>query len=264
MAQTLQSVTENLDLLIREHGATVTGAVLPNVQANPAQMIRVLQNLVANAIRHNGMPVTVSVGAEDAGDQWKFFVRDDGQGIRAEHAETIFLPFKGLNANPECAGLGLPTCRKVIALHGGKIWCESTPGKGATFFFTLPKAASAAPAAAPVPAAGETPLANVLLVDDLEDHLELTRLILFDTTGLKCNVMTARDGSEALDFIRKVTGAGERIDLILLDINMPRMDGFELMEKLRQDEGLKDLAVVMCTGSTYEDDKRRAKSLGAA
>ena len=67
MAQTLDSVKENLDLLIREHNATVTGATLPDVQANPAQMIRVLQNLVANAVRHNDAPVTVTVGAEDAG-----------------------------------------------------------------------------------------------------------------------------------------------------------------------------------------------------
>jgi two-component system CheB/CheR fusion protein len=272
MAQTLESVKENLDLLIREHDARVTGSALPDVQANPAQMIRVLQNLIANAVRHNNAPVTVSVGAEDGSEQWKFFVRDNGQGIAAEHAEMIFLPFKRLNANAECAGLGLPTCRKIVAMHGGRIWCESTPGQGATFFFTLPKAAAAVPAetmpedvARPTAtAASDAPLANVLLVDDLEDHLELTRLILFDATALRCNVMTARDGSEALDLIRKTISAGEHIDLILLDINMPKMNGFEMMERLRQDDELKDLPVIMCTGSTYDEDRRRAKSLGAA
>jgi len=273
MAQTLESVKENLDLLIREHGATVTAAALPDVHANPEQMVRVLQNLVANAVRHNPHAVTVSVGTEDAGDQWRFFVRDNGQGIPAEHAEAIFLPFKRLNANPECAGLGLPTCRKIVTMHGGRIWCDSTPGKGTTFWFTLPKAAAAAAqtpgAAVPVaPAAAKggdrSALANVLLVDDMEDHLELTRMILFDFAALHCNVMAAHSGSEALGLIRDKAAAGETIDLILLDINMPKMDGFELMEQLRRDSTLNAMPIVMCTGSNYARDKERAEALGAA
>lgn len=272
LAQTLQAVEENLAHLILSHKATVTGEKLPDVHANPTQMIRVLQNLIANAIRHSATPVSVTVGAEDAGDDWRIFVRDDGPGIAAEYHEAIFLPFKRLNANAECAGLGLPTCRKIVAAHGGRIWCESTPGQGATFYFTLPKAAAlpapktAAVAAAPLagPTASEGQLANVLLVDDLEDHLELTRLILFDATGLKCNVTTARDGGEALGVIQKTSGTPEQVDLVLLDINMPLMNGFEFMERLREDAALKDLPVVMCTGSTYDDDRQRAFSLGAA
>lgn len=271
MTQALEAVKENLDLLIREQKATVTGSALPDVQANPGQMIRVLQNLIANAVRHNEPGTAVSVDAEDAGAQWRFFVRDDGQGIAAEHAEAIFLPFKRLNANPEYAGLGLPTCRKIVAMHGGTIWCESAPGAGATFYFTLPKAAAPAAAAEPAevaapslaPSTADAPLATVLLVDDMEDHLELTRLILFEVNAIKCNIMTARDGREALDLVRKTAAEGAPIDLILLDINMPRMDGFEFMERLRQDDKLKELPIVICTGSTYEEDKTRAKSLGA-
>ncbi len=274
MTQTLEAVKENLYLLIREHNATVTGGALPDVEANPSQMARVLQNLVANAVRHNDKPVTVTVGAEDGGNEWRFFVRDDGEGVPAEYAETIFQPFKRLNANPECAGLGLPTCRKIVAMHGGRIWCEPAPERGATFRFTLPKATAMpteepqfittdAPPTAPAEP-GEQPLATVLLVDDLEDHLELTRLILFDSIGLKCNMMTAADGRDALDVIRRTVAGGQHIDLVLLDINMPRMDGFELMQHLRADETLKDLEIVMCTGSNYDDDRRRADALGAA
>jgi CheY-like chemotaxis protein len=140
------------------------------------------------------------------------------------------------------------------------------------FTFIIPKAESmpteqpqliAAPPI--VPAQGEAPpLATVLLVDDLADHLDLTRLILFDSIGLKCNMMTAGGGEEALDIIRNTVASGERIDLVLLDINMPLMNGFEFMERLREDAALKDLPVVMCTGSTYDDDRQRAFSLGAA
>ncbi len=272
MMQSLEAAKENLDLLICEHCATVTGVALPEVKANPAQMVRVLQNLIANAILHNDSPVTINVGADDAGQEWKFFVRDNGQGIPAEHAETVFLPFKRLNSNPDYAGLGLPTCRKIVAMHGGRIWCEPQADRGASFNFTVPKAV-AGPTEQPQLFAGAPPLvpgsngapalATVLLVDDLEDHLELTRLVLFDSIGLKCNLMTARDGQEALDLIRQTAADGERIDLILLDINMPRMDGFEFMERLHEG-ATPDPAVVMCTGSTYDDDRNRARALGAA
>jgi len=107
-------------------------------------------------------------------------------------------------------------------------------------------------------------LATVLLVDDLEDHLELTRLMLFDSIALKCNIVMAHDGVEALDVIHRTIAGGGRIDLILLDIDMPRMDGFELMQHFGDDAALKNLSVVMCTGSNYDDDRKRARSLGAA
>jgi CheY-like chemotaxis protein len=247
--------------------------VLPDVRGAPAQMIQLLQNLIANAIRHSDRPVTIKVDAEDLGDEWRISVRDNGPGIAPEHQERIFLPFRRLKADEDCAGLGLATCRKIVASHGGRIWCESQPGRGAAFNFTIPKAQSmpreqpqriAAPSIVPAQGDAAPRLATVLLVDDLEDHLELTRLVLFDSIGLQCNMMTAGGGEQALDVIRHTIASGEPIDLVLLDINMPRMDGFELMECLREDDALKDLAVVMCTGSTYDKDRKRARSLGAA
>ena len=83
----------------------------------------------------------------------------------------------------------------------------------------------------------EAPLANVLLVDDAEDYLDLAKAILFDATGLKCNLTTARDGKEALDIIRRTAGTPDEIDFILLDINMPHMDGFAFMERLQRGRG---------------------------
>ncbi len=124
--------------------------------------------------------------------------------------------------------------------------------------------ADAMAASAPSRTGGEAPLANVLLADDMEDHLELIRLMLFGATGLQCNVQTARDGKEALEVIQKAAGTPDEIDFILLDIDMPGMDGFEFMEQLHRHEELKDLAVVMCSGSTYDDDRQRAHALGAA
>lgn len=202
-------------------------------------------------------------------------IRDDGPGIAPEHVDRIFEPFKRLTTDAERSGLGLAICRKIVAMHGGRIWYEPSPGGGATFKFTLPKAG--APPDAPaqqLSLVGNTPaprvktddsLATVLLVDDLEDHLELTRLMLFEAGGYNCNLLTASDGQQALDVIRERADNGDKVDLVLLDINMPRMDGFEFMARKRSDDHLKDAPpVVMCTASGHERDKQRAKELGAA
>lgn len=274
MTDALKAAQVDLSALIGTRNAVVTADPLPEVHADPDQMTQLMKNLISNAVRHSDKPVSVRVHADETTDEWLFTVRDDGPGIEPEQLEKIFLPFKRLKANKECAGLGLAISRKVVALHGGRMWCESTFGHGAAFHVSLPKAApwlsqtsEAAPDVSPSPAAAPkdtTPsLATVLLVDDSDDQLELTRLMLFDASGVQCHVLTARDGPEGLDIVASKLRADDRVDLILLDINMPRMDGFEFLERLRGDDALKDTAVVMCTVSSYEKDRERAQALGA-
>jgi len=273
MTAAIDVVREDLARLISERGAVVTSDVLPEVRANSAQMTQVLQNLVSNAVRHGNGAVTVHVRCDERSDHWLFSVVDNGPGVAREDAEKIFVPFKRLKRNEDGAGLGLAICRKIISAHGGSIWCEPTPGQGATFCFTLPKAppalaADGRPQAASAPdlggqTAAQTP-ATVLLVDDREDDIDLTRFFLFDSAKVDCNVEVALDGEQALTILREGTGQGAGVDLMLLDINMPGMNGFELLERMRQDRALQGLPVVMCTGSTYDKDKQRAEALGAA
>ncbi len=149
----LDAARDNLSQLITEYGAVVTEGPLPAVQANSGQMMQILQNLIANAIRHCAAPVHIKVSAEDLGEQWLFSVRDDGPGVAPEDIERIFMPFKRVNLNEDGAGLGLAICSRIIALHGGRLWCESTPGEGADFRFTVPKTAEQI-AADTVPAPG--------------------------------------------------------------------------------------------------------------
>ncbi|MDX1974818.1 MAG: ATP-binding protein [Rickettsiales bacterium] len=255
MQYILKGTKDNLAQLIQERGANVSAVGdLPVIQANPAHMIQVIQNLVANAVRHNEDRVNIKIQAREQSDHWLFSVRDNGSGIKSEQLEKIFLPFKRLTHKEECAGLGLSTCRKIVALYGGKIWCESTPGEGATFFFTLPKA--------PTAQTPKSTLANILLVDDRKADLELTKIALLDKAEIECNVLTARDGEEAHNILCHAKSTEDRIDLIVLDINMPGMDGFELLKHVRKDEGLKDTAVIICSGSNHEMDKKLATSLG--
>ncbi len=270
MDQVVAGVRDNLGRLIAEHGATITYDPLPKLQAHPVHMGQVLQNLIANAVNHNRQAVAIHISAEDKDDHWQFRVQDNGVGIAPEDQLRIFQPFKRLNLTEEGAGLGLSICHKIIDMHGGRIWCESRPGEGAAFLFTIPKSpwdVVGKPIEADKGVAIRLPdgkLANVLLVDDREADIELTRVLLRDRDKIDFNLSVARGGAEALTRLAEAHAKDDAIDLILLDINMPGMDGFETLTRLRADEILKGTPVVMCTGSTYDRDMERAETLGAA
>jgi CheY-like chemotaxis protein len=108
------------------------------------------------------------------------------------------------------------------------------------------------------------PLANVLVVDDLESDIELTRILLTQHDKLQCNLLVAYNADQAMRILQTSAENGNGIDLMLLDINMPGMDGFELMEALRKYRALRQTAVVFCTGSPYQKDERRAELLCSA
>jgi signal transduction histidine kinase len=137
----VQQVLRNLKAAIQESHAVVNCDRLPTVTADETELLRVLQNLIGNAIKFRG-PETPIVGirAERKEREWHFAISDNGIGISREHAEMIFVIFKRLHTRAEYPGngIGLAICKKIIERHGGRIWVESQPGRGSTFFFTLP------------------------------------------------------------------------------------------------------------------------------
>lgn len=139
----------DLALAIEESRTTVTHDPLPHVLADDTQMTQLLQNLIANAIKFHGpeLPL-VHVGAWRQEDQWLLFVRDNGIGIDPQYNERIFILFQRLHHRDEYpgTGIGLAICRKIVERHGGRIWVESAPGQGATFYFTLRPVAGEPPA----------------------------------------------------------------------------------------------------------------------
>jgi CheY-like chemotaxis protein len=272
LSAVLADVKESIGELVRERRATVTSGALPAVQGNRVQLNQILQNLIVNAIRHTAQEPHVHVEAVDEGDRWQLRVSDNGPGIEEAQRVKIFEPFKRLTTQSGGLGLGLAICKRIVELHGGKIWVEAASSGGAAFCFTLPKAtATAQPVAqaasdtqqaASATEQAQGALANVLIVDDSEADLELTRIMLVEEGHMRCNLHVARGAKEALSLIGdKLADAG--LDLILLDINMPGIDGFELLKKLREQEALKNLPVVMCTTSGYDKDMDQAKALGA-
>ncbi len=139
--QSLEMAMTNLRLAIDESGAKIVCGPLPMLDADSSQLTRLFQNLIGNAIKFRGdrRPV-VETGAERQDGEWIFHVRDNGIGIAPEYFERVFMMFQRLHSRQEYSGtgIGLTICKKIIERHGGRIWIESEPGKGTTFFFSIP------------------------------------------------------------------------------------------------------------------------------
>lgn len=137
----LAEARANLSHAIGESGARITHDKLPMVCASRMLLSQLFQNLLSNALKfHGGQPPVVHVAARRDGEQWLFSVADQGIGIEPLHCERIFRLFQRLHSREEYpgTGLGLAICQKIVNRHGGRIWVESQPGCGSTFFFTLP------------------------------------------------------------------------------------------------------------------------------
>jgi signal transduction histidine kinase len=133
----------NLKVVIEETNTNILCGEMPEVKAVPSFLVQLFQNLFSNAIkfRHPDSRPVILVNSEERDMEWVFSVQDNGIGIADEHKERIFVIFQRLHtrAKYEGTGIGLAICQKIVAQLGGKIWVESQPGLGCTFFFSIPK-----------------------------------------------------------------------------------------------------------------------------
>ena len=138
----LDLALNNLQVIIGETGAKVERGPMPRIPADQGQLVQVFQNLVQNAIKFRGpqSPV-VRIGAEQLDGEWLFSVSDNGVGMEEQYFERIFIIYQRLHSKTEYGGtgIGLALVKKIVERHGGRIWVESTPGKGSTFYFTIPQ-----------------------------------------------------------------------------------------------------------------------------
>jgi light-regulated signal transduction histidine kinase (bacteriophytochrome) len=139
----LKEALANLRAMIQESGAVVTHDSLPAITTDDVQLAQIFQNLVGNAIKYRSAEVPhVHVSAmKTGGKEWIFSVRDNGLGIDPQYFERIFILFQRLHGPKEFqgTGIGLTICKKILERLGGRIWVESQPEKGSTFYFALPE-----------------------------------------------------------------------------------------------------------------------------
>ena len=248
--------------------------VLPGVpryiKGDPGRLRQVVLNLVGNAIkftRRGG--VSIQVSAQQTGDAaavLSFVVVDTGIGIPEEKRDSIFDSFAQADARTSRkyggTGLGLAICKRLVALMGGSINCDSQPGVGSTFSFT---ARMRVPAYEEIPQERATaavsqgtalrPGVRVLVVEDSPTNLELAVIML---EKLGCSVLTATNGREALE-----TLADRTVDMVLMDLQMPEMDGFEATARMRTLAApVCNLPIIALTANAMRGDRQRCLRAG--
>lgn len=136
-----RSAIENLSEAIQESDAQIVLGNLPAVMVNSNQLVQVFQNLIGNSLKYcSGARPMVEINSTQTGSQWQFSVKDNGIGIAPEFHERIFQIFQRLHRKEDYpgTGIGLAMCRKIVNRYGGRLWVESQPEQGSTFYFTLP------------------------------------------------------------------------------------------------------------------------------
>jgi signal transduction histidine kinase len=140
LAELVAEVAADLRPRVEEAAATLEIGPLPEVEGDPRQLRRVLQNLLANALKFRAeAPLRIEVSAVRDSQEWVVTVRDNGRGVPPEQAGRIFGMFARADQRIDGAGIGLAVCRRVVDAHGGRIWVEPAPGGGSAFRFTLPR-----------------------------------------------------------------------------------------------------------------------------
>jgi signal transduction histidine kinase len=237
---------------------------LPLLRADRDRLVQVLNNLLSNAIKFTppGGRVELQAEQDEAAGLARISVSDTGAGIAAEHLDHIWDSFYQADSSVRRrfggTGLGLAIVRMLVELHGGRVAAESGgPDQGARFSFQLPiqDGSTIRSPVAPV-ALDSQPVsaATVLVVEDHPDNRELLATVLQEV--LQLQVITARDGVEALE------RAATLPDLILLDLILPRLDGFEVVRRLKADPRTRHIPVLALTALTDESERQEALSAG--
>ncbi len=145
MEQVLDDVLDNVKLRLEETRAEIVCHPLPTVPGDKSQLEQLFQNLIDNALKFRGKePPRIEVGAEKRDGKWVFSVKDNGIGMDPEFQDRVFIIFQRLHTQDEYegTGIGLAVCKRIVERHGGRIWFESEPGEGTTFYFTIPDQSS--------------------------------------------------------------------------------------------------------------------------
>ncbi len=242
----------------------IADAVPAQVSTDPARLRQVLLNLIGNAIKFSRAGGDVVVRVDNGGgDVVEFAVEDHGSGIEPELQLRLFEPFvQGDSSSTRRqggVGLGLAICRQLVVLLGGTIALESTEGKGSTFRFTIvapvtttPVPTSAA-SSAPLPSVPRASSLSVLIVEDNPVNRAVLELML---ARLGIQPKSVEGGQQALDWL-----ADHDADVVLLDVQMPEIDGLEVTRRVRA-SSKKQPRLIAVTAHALPEEEARAREAG--
>lgn len=250
-ASVVDEVLLDLRSLIRETEATFDIGDMPEVAVEHTLMVQLFQNLISNGIKYRGTSSRphITIQAEQNLGRWMFSIRDNGIGIDPKYSDTIFDMFARLHSKSEYpgTGMGLAICKKIVSSHGGNIWVESKPGEGSIFMFTLPTIKKARRATMKEGI-------QILLVEDTPSDVRLTQEAL-KRSDLKYDLTVCHDGVEAMEYLQKLKSSDSHLpDIILLDLNMPKKNGHQVLEEIKADALLRSIPVVLVTVSERDED----------
>lgn len=264
LSSVIEQAIESARPLIDERGHRVV-LDLPSEPvtflADPARLSQVFANLLNNAAKYTDVGGRIWLRARVEGNELVVGVKDDGPGLTKElrkHAFELFMQGPQTRARARGGlGIGLTLVRRLVELHGGTVDALSEgPGRGTEFVvhlpLRLPPVADGAPPA--IPAGRRGPRRRILVVDDNFDAAEALGELLRDYGH---EVATAHDGPRALDHVRL-----HRPEIVLLDISMPEMDGYEVAKRIRGELGLGDALLVALTGYGEDRHRRLAREAG--
>jgi PAS domain S-box-containing protein len=238
-AEVVSATLTALESLAASAGVRLrTGIVQGRVHCDSDRIVQALTNLVGNAIKFSPAGGQVTVSARQENSHVTFEVADQGRGIPPDKIATVFERFQQVDSSDARekggTGLGLPITKSIVERHGGRVWVDSVLGQGSTFRFTLP---AARPAGASATTSGA---AQVLVCDDDPDILEVLGTLLHRQGYATTPVARGRDAVER--------AVADRPDLILLDLRMPGMSGWEAIAELKSRPETRDIPIVVMSG----------------
>jgi PAS domain S-box-containing protein len=265
LAAVVARAVETVRPLIEDRGQELSVSLPPGpvrLEADLTRLAQVLGNLLTNATRFTGPGGRIGLTAAADGAEVVLRVRDSGIGIPAELLPQVFDLFTQGDRSPARSegglGVGLTLVKSLVEMHGGRVQALSDgPGKGAEFVVRLPivQAQQTAQVAAPPEHAPVSFLPRrILVVDDHVDTAELQALLL---RAAGHEVRTAHDGPVALEAARAF-----RPGIVILDIGLPGMDGYEVARRLRGEPGLEEVLLIALTGYGRDEDRRRCREVG--